>query len=137
MLDTLNVKDLLISAIGATQLPGSARAFARVASADPKVHLRQSSHLGSLSPTTLRISHQPRSAKSSVQRSLIALDQVLVRLDSSSQPTGIRSEFTVAVQTNIGNDVSLAEWKSGLATLLGALLESDGALATEVYEGKF
>lgn len=137
MLDTLNVKDLLISAIGATQLPGSARAFARVASADPKVYLRQSSHLGSLSPTTLRISHQPRSAKSSVQRSLVALDQVLVRLDSSSQPTGIRSEFTVAVQTNIGNDVSLAEWKSGLATLLGALLENDGALATEVYEGKF
>lgn len=137
MNDTLNVKDLAIATVGATQLPGSARAFARVASADPKIHLRQSSHIGSLSPTTLRIAHQPRSAKSNVQRSLLSLDQVLVRLDSSSQPTGIRSQYSIAFQTTIGNDVTLEEWQAGLATLLGALLENSAALATEIYQAKF
>lgn len=137
MNDTLNVKDLAIATIGATQLPGSARAFARVASADPKVHLRQSSHIGSLSPTTLRISHQPRSAKTGVQRSLLSLDQTLTRLDASSQPTGVKSTFSIALQSNIGDDVSLVEWRVGLATLLGAVLADDAALATELYEGKF
>lgn len=137
MNDALNVKDLAISTIGATQLPGSARVFARVASADPNTHLRQSSHIGSLSPTTVRIAHQPRTAKSGVQRSLLSVDQVLTRLDSSSQPTGIKSKFNIGIQTNISDDVSLEEWRAGLATLLGLVLADDGAIATEIYEGKF
>lgn len=137
MNDTLNVKDLAINTVGATQLPGSARAFARVESADPKIHLRSNSALGSLSPTVIRIAHQPRTNKSDIQRSIVACDQKLVRLDTSSLPTGVESMFTIALQTNIPSGVSLAEWRASLATLLGALLESDGALANQVYAGEF
>lgn len=137
MNDTLNVKDLAISTVGATQLPGSARAFARIESADAKTHLRSNSSIGSLSPTVIRIAHQPRTAKSDVQRSIVACDQKLTRLDTSSQPTCVEHTFTVALQTNIPSGVSLAEWRAGLATLLGALLESNGALADQVYAGEF
>lgn len=132
MNDTLLVKDLATSTIGATQLPGAARTFARVASSDNKVHLRQSNHLGSLSPTVIRIQHTPRSSKSAVQRSVLALDQTLGRLDAQSNLLE-SVKFSIKIQSDIPEGVTEAEWKAALATLLGGLLEADAALAIQFF----
>lgn len=137
MNDTLAVKDLVMSTIGATQLPGSARNFPRVASKRATEYLRQSSHISSLSPTVIRVAHNPRSNDAgSKQRSLIAVDQTLTRLDASSNPVSSTS-FKVAFQCDIPSDVTLAEYRTAVSTLLGALLESDGALVTSMYYGEY
>lgn len=124
-----------MSTISATQLPGSARSFPRVVSAQND-YRRQSAHIGSLSPTVVRIAHQPRTAKSDLQRSLFAVDQTLGRLDASSNPIG-KSTFKVALQCDIPSDVTLAEYRTAMGLLLGALLESNGALVTAIYNGEY
>jgi hypothetical protein len=135
MNDTLTPKDIVFSTIGATQLPGAARSFPRVASPNSD-YRRLSSHISSLSPTVIRVSHQPRSSKSTIQRSLFAVDQTLTRLDASSNPIS-KTTFKVAFQTDIPSDVTLAEWRAALSILFGALQESDGALLTAMYNGEF
>ncbi len=135
MNDTLTPKDIVFSTIGATQLPGSARSFPRVASPNSD-YRRMSNHVGSLSPTVIRVSHQPRSSKSTVQRSLFAVDQVLTRLDASSNPIG-KTAFKVAFQADIPVDVTLAEYRAALSILFGALQENDGALLTAIYNAEF
>lgn len=136
MNDTLSIKSLAISTVGATQLPGSALSFARVASAKQTDHLRSNSAIGSLSPTVLRVAHQPRSAKSDVQRSLISVDQTLTRVDALSNPIG-SVVINIALQTNIPSGVTLAEWRAAAAVLLGSLLATDGELLTAIYNGEY
>lgn len=135
MNDTLPVKDLAMATVGATQLPGTARSFPRTFSSDGS-YKRTSAHIGSLSPTTIRVSHQPRKTTTAKQRSLFALDQTLTRLDASSNPILV-TDFTVAFQVSIPGDVTLAEYRTAVSTLCGALLESDGALITSLYNGEF
>lgn len=135
MNDTLTPKDYVLSTTGATQLPGAARSFPRVVSSGDD-YRRSSSHISSLSPTVIRVSHQPRSAKSAIQRSLFAVDQTLTRLDVSSNPISTTT-FKVAFQSDIPADVTLAEWRAALSVLFGALLESDAALLTAIYNGEY
>jgi len=134
MNDTLSVKDLSMSTVGATQLPGTARSFPRVASASD-AYLRLSTHISSLSPTTIRVSHVPRNNGTGKQRSLFAIDQDLTRVDASSNPIS-KTRLTVGFQATIPSDVTLAEYRTAVSTLLGALLESDGALITSIYNGE-
>jgi hypothetical protein len=136
MNDTLAVKDLAISTVGATQLPGSARNFARVHSVD-SAYRRVSNHINAngLSPTTIRVAHTPRNNSVTTQRSLIAIDQDLTRLDASSNPIS-KVRFKVAFQADIPEGVALAEYRTACATLFGALLETDGALLTSIYNGE-
>jgi hypothetical protein len=136
MNDTLAVKDLVMSTIGATQLPGSARNFARIASNDSS-YRRLSNHINAngLSPTVIRVSHTPRPNGVGVQRSLFAIDQDLTRLDVSSNPVS-KTKFKVAFQCDIPQDVTLAEFRTAVSTLLGALLETDGANVTALYNGE-
>lgn len=134
MLDTLPVKDLVMSTIGATQLPGTAHNFARVVS-DDSSYKRLSTHISSISPTILRIAHQPRKNGVGNQRSLIAIDQDLTRVDALSNPIS-KTRITVALQSTIPSDVTLAEYRTAVSTLLGALLESDGANVTAMFNGE-
>jgi len=134
MNDTLAVKDLVMSTVGATQLPGAARNFARIVSGDDS-YKRLSAHIGSLSPTTIRVAHQPRKNGLGKQRSLFALDQVLTRLDAQSNPI-LKTDFTVGLQSSIPADVTLAEYRTAVSTLAGALLADDGALITSIYNGE-
>lgn len=135
MNDTLTPKDLSFSTISATNLPGSARSFPRVASADSS-HRRQSTHLGTMSPTVIRVSHQPRKNGSGKQRSLFAVEQTLTRLDASGNPIGV-TDFKVAFQCDIPSDITLAEIRAAVAILLGALLENDAAGLDQVVNGEY
>lgn len=132
MNDTLSIKSLALSTIGATQLPGTAHDYARVASTDYKVHLRQSNHIGSLSPSVLRIQHQPRTTKSDMQRTVIALEQIRNRVDALGNT--IDEEFNaVKFQSDIGRTTTLAEFRADVAELIGALTASDGALIDQLF----
>lgn len=136
MNDTLAVKDLVMSTVGATQLPGSARNFPRSISKKSNEWTRSSLHISSLSPTTIRVAHTPRINGGDKQRSLFAVDQVLTRLDASTNPVSTTS-FKVAFQADIPSDVTLTEFRTAVSTLLGALLESDGANITALYNGEY
>lgn len=139
MNDTLAVKDLSFAALTGTQFPGSARNFARVVgSNDASQHLRLSNHVNvnGLSPTTLRVSHQPRKSGSGVQRSVFSIDQDLTRLDSSSNPVS-KTRVSVKFQADIPQDVTLAEYQAAVALLFGALSENSGALITAVFNAEF
>lgn len=135
MNDTISVKPLLSAQIGNTQLDSVARSFARVVSEDTS-HQRSNSNLGSLSPTVLRIAHQPRTVKSPIQRSLIAVDQTLTRLDATSNPIS-SVKFKVALQCDIPDGVTLAEFRAAAMVLFGSLLETDAALLTAVYNREY
>lgn len=135
MNDTLAIKDLAFSAVGATQLPGAARNFPRVATTSTEHH-RQSSHLGTMSPTLVRIAHQPRKNGVGLQRSLCAVDQTLTRLDASNNPIG-STKFKVAFQMDIPADVTITEIRAAAAILFGALLESDAAMLGSLVNGEY
>jgi hypothetical protein len=134
MNDTLTPKDLSFSTISATNLPGAARSFPRVISEDSS-YRRQSSHISSLSPTTIRVSHQPRK-NGSKQRTLCAVDQLLTRLDAQSNPIGT-TDFKIALQMDIPSDVTLTEFRAAAAILFGLVLESDGAVLDMLYRGEY
>lgn len=135
MNDTLTPKDLSFSTINAANLPGDARSFPRVASSDSS-HLRRSTHLGSLSPSVLRIAHQPRKNGSGKQRSLLALDQTLTRLDSSNNPVGT-VEFKVAFQCDIPEGVTADEFVAACQTLFGALLSNNAEGLKQILNGEY
>jgi hypothetical protein len=134
--DTLSIKALAISTVGATQLPGSALAFPRVVSGSQSVHLRRNSAISSLSPTDLRIQHTPRSEKSSVQRSLCSVDQTLARLDASSNQID-EDAFSVKLQADIPPGVTIEEFRAAAAILFGGLLANDGMLLNSIYYGEY
>lgn len=132
MIDTLSIKALLFSSVGATQLPGTALPFARVATDKTSQYVRRNAALGSLNPTDLRVSHQPRSIKSSVQRSLFKVEQTRTRIDALSNPLST-VKSGVGFQTDIPEGITLAEWRADCAILIGALTADDGALLTSMY----
>jgi len=136
MNDTLSIKALAINTVGATQLPGTALSFPRVASTTSGTHLRQNTAIGSLSPTVLRVAHQPRTTKSPVQRSLIAIDQTLTRVDALSNPIG-EDKITFASQCNISKGVTKAEFRAAAAIHFGAMLATDGELLDAMYNQEF
>jgi len=135
MNDQLTVKKILTNTISTDELDTTSRSFARVVSSRTGEYLRRSTHIGSMSPTDLRVSHQARTAGNNIQRSLIAVDQTLTRLDTSSNPIG-KTRFKVALQTDIPDDVSQAEWLEAFALLIGALLETDAAIAKSIFAGE-
>jgi hypothetical protein len=134
MNDTATPKDLVFSTIGATQLPGAARSFPRVASSDGQ-YRRQSLHVSSLSPSIMRISHTPRKTQSAIQKSLLSLDQTLTRVDALGNPIGT-TKFSVGFNLTIPGDVTLTEVRSAAAILLGFLLEADAANLTALYNAE-
>lgn len=135
MNDTQNVKALALSTVGATQLPGSALAFPRVASSNTEQR-RTNYSISSLSPTSLVISHRPRTTTNDVQRTLAYIDQKLTRLDAQSNPIS-DTIVRVGFQCNIPSDVTLTEYRAAVSLLLGFLTESDGANITALYNGEF
>jgi len=132
MNDTLSIKDLTIASLDAANFAGTARTFARVASPSSTSYLRRSAHLGSLSPTDLRISHVPRSTKNDTQRSLFQMEQTLTRVDALSNPIG-EVVFSSSDQANIPAGVTLAEFRALYLTKIGALLENNGALIDAMF----
>lgn len=134
MNDTLSIKALAISTVGATQLPGSSLNFARVAAASAG-SIRRNAALGSLNPTDIRVSHQPRSAKTEIQRSLFKIEQTLTRIDALSNPIG-EVKFDIGIQSNIPKGVTLVEWRAGCALVMGALLANDGELLNSMFYGE-
>lgn len=132
MNDTLSIKTLDGATIGATQLPGTAHTYARVASSDSKVHLRQSNHIDSLSPTILRIQHQPRTPKNDTQRSLISLEQIRNRVDALGN--SIDQDYSgFKVQHETSSTTTLAEHRANAYELIGALLANNGQLIDEMF----
>lgn len=132
MNDTLSIKTLDGATIGATQLPGAAHTYARVASSDSKVHLRQSNHIDSLSPTILRIQHQPRTPKNDTQRSLFSLEQIRNRVDALGN--SIDQDFaSVKFQHETSATTTLAEHRANAYELIGALLANNGQLIDEMF----
>lgn len=131
MNDTLSIKGLLKQTLDSANF-GVASAFARVASSDIGQKLRRSLMFGSLSPVTLRISHQPITAKRSVQRSLASMDSILTRLDVNDVAIG--EDFcNVALQFSRSKGITESEFVDRLTLLAGALLENDAQLAKELY----
>lgn len=132
MNDSHNAKELVISTVGATQLPGAARTYARVQSRKVTESLRRSTHISALSPTDIRIAHTPILKTGDVSRSLFAVDQTLQRVDALSNPIA-KDSLTVAFTMTKKEGVSLAEVRAAVSVLFGALLENDGALIDAVY----
>jgi hypothetical protein len=118
----------------AIALDSTQYAFPRVSSSD-KQERRRNTAISSLSPTTLRISHQPRTAANRVQRSLAAIDQQLTRLDSSSNPVSV-TNGSVAFQSNIPSDMTLAEYRAMCVLLIGFLSENDMANVDAQFNGE-
>jgi len=135
MNDTQTIKPIVASTFDAANF-GTGRAFSRVASADAKVYRRANSAIGSLSPTTLRIAHQPRKGTNTVQRTLCAVDQLLTRVDALGNPISTTS-FKAALQADLPQDVSLAEFRAAVDLLVGFLTENDGANITALYAGEY
>lgn len=132
MNDTVAAHKLVSANITGSVVDGTARSFPRVASPSGSEALRQSLHISSVSPTSFRVSHQPRKSSTDVQRSLCAVDQTLARVDTSSNIIST-SKFKVAFQTDIPSDVTLAEWREAVYLLLGILTETDGAVLNAIY----
>ncbi len=135
MVDTLSIKELDFSTLDSGNFPGTARSFPRIQSNQNVEFLRQSSHIGSLSPSVLRIAHSRRRQASDLQRSVFSLDQGLGRLDASSNLIST-DRVHVKFQADISAGVTLAEYRTAVKLLLGALLESDGALISSVYNSE-
>lgn len=125
MNDTLSVKSLSVATLDAANFPGSAELFPRVVGLKQSEFSRTAYPIASLSPTTIRIAHEP-SRGSAPQRSLMSLDQVLTRLDGSSNPTGVVDRFSVALQLTKTDGVTEAEYLAGAYRLLGAALADAG-----------
>lgn len=132
MNDSHNAKELVISTIGATQLPGAARTFSRVQPKKVTESLRRSTHISSLSPTDIRIAHTPASKVGDVSRSLLAVDQMLQRVDALSNPIA-KDNLTVGLTLTKSTGCSLAEARTAFSVLFGALLENNGALIDAMF----
>lgn len=133
--DTQSVKDLDISTLDAANFPGSAKSFARIVSTKVGEAIRRNDGISSLSPTLMRVSHQPRVNGAGLQRSVMAIDQQLTRLDASSNPVSV-TKFSVKFQADIPADVTLAEYQAGVKLLLGTLLGSSGANIDAIFRGE-
>jgi len=134
MQDDLSIKPVVAANISGDDL-GSTLTFVRVQSTNNRDSLRQNSAIHSLSPTQLRIAHQPISIKNPVQRSLVAVDQVLTRFDAQSNPIG-QDKHKFAVQSDRTATTSLAEYRASAMLLFGQMLENNGAGIDAMYYGQ-
>lgn len=138
MIDTLLVRKLIPTGVlttAAIGLDATQLSFPRISSSD-KAERRQNLTIDSLSPTVVRISHQPRTASNPIQRSLVAIDQTLTRKDALLNPISSVS-FKVALQCDIPSGVTLAEFRAAAVLLLGLLAEADAANLTAIYNGEY
>ena len=135
MVDTITAQKILTNTIDSGELDATVRSFPRTVSPSVNDAKRQSIHLGSLSPTVLRVAHTARSSTNKKQRSLMQIQQQLTRLDALSNPVSVTA-FDIAIQTNIPADVTQAEWLEAFSLLIGALLAGDAALAKALYNGE-
>jgi hypothetical protein len=135
MNDTLAVKGLLIASITNTQLDASAKNFPRVAS-NQSEYRRRSTHIHSLSPTDIVVSHVPRSGKNTVQRSRLAVEQTLTRFDAVPNPISA-VKFSTALTIAIPEGVTQAEFVEAFRLLIGTLTESSSAVAVALYNGEY
>lgn len=135
--DTQSIKDLDVTTLDAANFPGSARTFARVASSNVNEHLRSSTHISSVSPTTLRIAHKPRpKGGAGKQYSLSSAEQTLARLDSNSNPISF-SQFAFKISAELPQDVTEAEFLSLAYLHIGGMLANSGANLKALYRGEF
>jgi hypothetical protein len=132
MNDTITAHKLVSANITGSVVDATARSFPRVIGSNSSEALRQSLHIGSMSPSVVRIAHQPRKSDVDVQRTLCALDQTLARLDAQSNVIST-TRASVALQTNIPSDLSLTEWREMVYLLIGTLTESNGAVLDALF----
>lgn len=134
MTDDINVTPVVVAGITGGVL-GTARAFARIQSANSKESLRSNTTIGTSSPSVLRIAHQMPSGKNTVQRSLASLDQTLARVDSGSVITRIDN---LKVGVTVTKDLYTTEQEVVDAFLLlaGQLLAGSGAGLRALIQGQ-
>lgn len=132
MNDTLTVHKLVAANITGSVVDATARSFPRVSSTNNSEEHRQSLHINSVSPTVIRIAHQPRKSDLDVQRSLCATDQTFARLDAQSNVIST-SKATFGTQTNIPSDVTEAEWLELAYLHIGLLTENSGAVLKAIF----
>lgn len=140
MNDSLSIQPIVLANVTGTVLT-TARVFERIADANPNNHMRANSTLGSLSPTTLRISHSLRGGKNTVQKSLVQLNQTLTRVDALSNPIG-EVGIVIKLTAEIPAGVTEAEFLAAAAVLIGGLTSTGGTLSTlpslgAIYRGEY
>lgn len=133
MTDKLDIKSVAINTVGATQLPGSAISFERVVSEDTATAQRASYHIGSLSPTIMRVFHLLPKKSGAVTRSTMIIDQTLSRVDALSNQIGT-NVHSVGLQLTRDSGTTLAESRASFALLAGALLANDGQLFDSLFK---
>lgn len=132
MNDTLTIKELAPATLDAANFPGTARSFPRISDTRQDEFVRQSLHVGSLSPCKVRIAHSTPSKGPVVVRSLAAMEQTLTRVDGLSNPIGVDTgSFKVQFERTSG--FTLAEYRTLAMLHLGLLLENNGALLDQFY----
>lgn len=128
--DTITLKKLATNTLAETVV-----SFPRVRSEGSEA-VRRSLQDGALNPNTLRIAHQPISAKRSKQRSLCALDKTFSRVDGLGNVLST-DECTVALQFSRTAGVTDAEFVVQLEKLIGLLVETRNtvsyAVAKQLY----
>lgn len=135
MQDTLSIKSVIGTSIVAANLESTAKSFPRVASTNRQMLRRWQSSDG-LSPIEIKVSHEPRTEKSNVQCSLFGLNATYARKDALSNVIST-DVVTVNISSRIPSGVTLAEFKSAVLLLAGALLESNGAIIEQIYNGEY
>jgi len=134
MTDDINITPIVAANITGDDL-GSAQAFARIASANPKESVRCNTSIGGTSPTNLRIAHQPITAKNPVMRSLNAMDQTLARVDSQSNTIGF-SQHSCKLQSERNATTTEAEYLATWYQLIGHAMANNGAGLKAMYRGE-
>lgn len=135
MNDSLTVHTLVGAQVTGAVVDATARTFPRVASRSSSDSLRQSLHVGSLSPTIIRIAHQPVKGTSET-RSLFGLKQTLGRVDGTANPIG-SDNIQINMTSQLDKSrVTLAEYRTAVYLWAGALLENNGALIDSQYNGE-
>lgn len=132
MNDTVTSNAIVLANITGDDLDATPRSFPRIASKSNSDVLRQSLHVGSTSPTQLRVAHQEVKGTSQT-RSLIGLKQQYARVDGLGNVIATdECLVNVTIQSDRGR-VTLAETKTVVALLLGTLTASSGAMIDALY----
>jgi microsomal dipeptidase-like Zn-dependent dipeptidase len=126
---------ILKRATAAPTLDSTGFSFPRVMSEDSQ-YRRQNLGDGSLNPMVIRVSHQPISAKRTVQRSLFALDKTYARLDATNNVVGSDS-LGLSLQFNRTSGVTEAEFILQFERLVGALMETRSAVTYALAKSLF
>lgn len=129
---TVTSNAIVLANITGDDLDATSRSFPRIASKSNSDVLRQSLHVGSTSPTQLRVAHQEVKGTSQT-RSLIGLKQQYARVDGLGNVIATdECLVNITIQSDRGR-VTLAETKTVVALLLGTLTASSGAMIDALY----